>query len=352
MKYLKFTKLKNWEYWPAYMFYVPLLPYALYLALRAKNMVFFSAVNPAIVHSGNGSESKFKTLELIPESFRPTSIFIKAHESFNTVAQLIQKNNLKYPLIIKPDIGFRGLLVKKLDTEAALQTYLNKNNYIDLIIQEYVDYSNECGIFYHRMPNETKGKITSITLKKYLTVTGDGKATLFQLIQQNKRAKNYMDVIKNLHFKDFDMVLKNGEKKIISTIGNHSKGTQFINGNYLIDKKLEKAIDAIFKRIPQVYYGRIDMKYESFEHLIQLKDFKIIELNGIIAEPTHIYDSVNGSYLQALKEICIHWKLLYKIALINHSQNQIPFDKISDFIKSVLKIKKHTKLIKQQSLSI
>ena len=80
---MKLLNFKAWEYWPAYMFYLPNIPYAAYLALRAKNLVFFSATNPAIKHSGNGSESKYATIELIPTAFKPTSIFIKAKNKYN-----------------------------------------------------------------------------------------------------------------------------------------------------------------------------------------------------------------------------------------------------------------------------
>lgn len=42
------------------MFYIPNLTYAFYLAFRAGHSVFFSAANPGIKSSGNGSESKFE----------------------------------------------------------------------------------------------------------------------------------------------------------------------------------------------------------------------------------------------------------------------------------------------------
>ena len=60
----KIKLFKNWEYWPSYMFYIPILPYAFYLGLKARSTTFMSAVNPGIQNSGNGTESKYKTLEL------------------------------------------------------------------------------------------------------------------------------------------------------------------------------------------------------------------------------------------------------------------------------------------------
>ena len=68
-------------------------------------------------------------------------------------------------------------MVKKIDTDEDLEKYLQKND-VDILIQEFIDYKNECGILYSRIPGKEKGKITSITLKKFLTITGDGTSTL------------------------------------------------------------------------------------------------------------------------------------------------------------------------------
>ena len=71
MKLFHFKKIMQWEYWPWYIFYIPLLPYAFYLALKSRSFGFFSAVNPGIEGSGNGLESKYKTLQLLPEKYKP-----------------------------------------------------------------------------------------------------------------------------------------------------------------------------------------------------------------------------------------------------------------------------------------
>ena len=44
----------------------------------------------------------------------------------------------EFPLIIKPNIGFRGLLVKKINSEREL---------LDIGIQEYLDQQNAISIF-------------------------------------------------------------------------------------------------------------------------------------------------------------------------------------------------------------
>jgi hypothetical protein len=68
-----------------------------------------------------------------------------------------------------------------------------------------------------------------------------------------------------------------------------------------------------------LYFGRYDIKYNTWEELSEGKNFSIIELNGCGSEPTHLYDS-NKSIFSAWKIIIHHWKLLYKIAQQNHQK--------------------------------
>lgn len=342
-------KITNWEYWPSYLFYVPLLPYAFYLALKARSFGFFSAVNPGMEGSGNGLESKYKTAQLLPSNYCPTTIFVGVGENISNILPKIVSKNISFPLIIKPDIGFRGLLVKKIYSEIELSSYLKKYNSINLIIQEYIEFKNECGIFYHRIPGEKTGKITSITLKKYLTVTGDGKSTLLNLILNDERAKHYSEYITELNKDRLQIIPKINEEVVLNTIGNHSKGTQFIDGNHLIDIELECFLDNINNNIEGWLYGRIDIKYNTFEELKKGENFKIIEVNGIISEPTHIYDASKGSYIKALKSLKDHWKLIYVIGVKNNKLNKTSYTNLGYLIAVYFRYKKYLKKVKELS---
>ncbi len=330
------------------MFYLPNIPYAFYLAYKAKHLAFFSAANPCIKSSGNGTESKYETILLVPEKHRPKSVLIKPNTDFEIVCKNIQEQKINFPLIAKPDIGFRGLLVEKIASKDALKNYLEKYA-IDIIIQEFLDYENECGIFYHRNPKNDSGKITSLTLKRFLSVTGDGTSTLKELILADERAKLYIELFSKIHQdKLTEIPVKNKVIKL-TAIGNHSKGTQFINGNHLISDKLTTTFDKLSKSIPGWYYGRIDLKYNTFEELEEGINFKILEINGIIAEPTHIYDSQNYTYLKALKAIRTHWKSLFTIAITNHRNFNTPYKDSMSFLNEIILLKKYTKKIKRLS---
>ncbi len=339
-------KITNWEYWPSSMLYIPNLPYAFYLACKARSLTFFTAVNPSIKSSGNGAESKYITLQLIPEKYRPKSILIKPTTDFSEVLNKINSINLNYPLIVKPDIGFRGLLVKKIISPEELKIYLKKHA-IDIIIQEFISLKNECGLFYYRLPKKKKGHITSITLKKFLSVTGDGKSSIEALILKDKRAKLYFEILKKTVAFSLKTIPKKNEQINLSSIGNHSKGTQFIDGNHLISEQLCQTFDKVNNSIPNWYYGRLDIKYNSFDELEKGENFKILEINGVIAEPTHIYDSKNFSYIEALKEIRSHWKNLYEVATANHKFFDAPYKPLTEFIKEIIYLKNYLSNIKK-----
>ena len=344
-----FYKLFHWEYWPSFLFYLPNIPLALYLAIKAKSPVFFSATNPAIKNSGNGMESKFDTLQLIPEALRPKSILVKPTESYVSIKKRIKDSYIEYPFIAKPDIGFRGLLVKKINTSEDLKNYL-ANYPINIIIQEFISLENECGIFYHRIPGKNSGVITSMTLKKYLTVTGDGKSSISELIQHDNRARIYHEILIPILNSKIDTVPKLEENVVLNVIGNHSKGTRFIDGNHLISKQLIQTIDTIKDQILGWNYGRIDLKFKSLKSLEKGEEFKILEINGIISEPTHIYDTSKNSYLDAIKSIADHWKILYRIATKNHFRYQISYSNTWEFIKEMKALILYTRIIKRLNL--
>lgn len=185
-----------------------------------------------------------------------------------------------------------------------------------------------------------------------MKVTGDGLLTVSELIQKDDRAFLYADLFQAIHQNKLGHILNKGEKMTLSIIGNHSKGTQFLNGNHLINDELEDFIDTICQQLEGWYYGRLDIKYKNYEQLLKGEDFKILEINGIISEPTHIYDATakNASYFKALKSINTHWNIMAEIALKLHKEEHIPYPSISAYYKNMLWLRAHTKKLKKLNL--
>lgn len=343
-----FVKLIQWEHWPSFVYYAPLFPIYLFRSIKAGHPFFFTATNPAILFSGSGTESKMKTIELLPEKIRPKSILISGKNNLQEVLDHLKDGGFEFPLIAKPDIGFRGYLVKKISSAEALNNYLSHVDE-DIILQEFIPYENELGIFYHRMPGQQQGKITSVTIKKFNRVTGDGQSTLSELIEADERAFLYARLFKIIHKEQLNHILKKGEQLTLSVIGNHSKGTEFLNGNHLIEEKLLESIDPFCKKLDGWHYGRLDIKYENYDKLLEGKAFKVLEVNGIISEPTHIYDATHkdASFLNALRSINDHWTIMSAIALKNHKEKNVPYPSIRAYIKNMLWLRSHSKKLKK-----
>ncbi|MCP4883275.1 MAG: ATP-grasp domain-containing protein [Flavobacteriales bacterium] len=342
------VKLLHWEHWPTIIYYAPLLPFFIWRSLKAGHPFFYAITNPAILFAGNGTESKFKTLDLLPESLVPKSILFTKNDTLSELEKTIKKKRLVFPIIAKPDIGFRGYLVKKINSIQELQSYL-RHVKVDVILQEFVPYDKELGIFYHRIPGQKKGKITSVTIKKFMKIKGDGHLSIAELIENDDRAFLYADLFHAIHKNKLEYILNEGEEITLSVIGNHSKGTQFINGNYLINDDLEGLTDKICHQIKGWYYGRLDIKFNSYDKLLKEKEYKILEVNGIISEPTHIYDATHkdASFYQALKSINRHWRIMAKIARKLHREQHIPYPSVRDYLNNMLWLRSHTQKLKK-----
>ncbi|HKK77282.1 MAG TPA: hypothetical protein VJ953_19540 [Saprospiraceae bacterium] len=342
-----FIKLTQWEYWPSLAFYWPMFFYGPYLAIRPKHICFFTPANPGLEGGGMCMESKFHTLEMFPEALCPESVFVPNGTPTQDIEKALDQTSLTFPMIVKPNVGFRGLLVKKVDNFEQLSSYIHQYP-IDFLIQEFLQYPEEVGVFYSRMPDEEKGKIISLTLKEFLHVVGDGQSTVAELVENNPRALLQMERLQEMYADLLVSVPAPGEKVNLGVVGNHSKGTLFINGNDQIDAALTEEFDRLARHVDGFYYGRFDIKCQSLDDLRQGKNFKIIELNGVFAEPTHIYDSTKISYFEALRTIIRHWKLVQEISFRNAQKGVAPMP-VPEMLKVVKSIRDYGKLIKRFS---
>ncbi|WP_205511311.1 hypothetical protein [Longitalea arenae] len=313
-----FIKLLNWEYWSFNSVYLLIYPVWILLCLRARSFFFFAASNPSIKNGGFLCESKKDIIAIIPPQYHPPTAFFSIPANGDMVVRDLKRAGLQFPLIGKPNIGGRGRGVKVLRDEADVRNYA-RTAYLDFHIQEFVPWKNEAGIFYVRYPGEEKGRITGIVGKQFLSVTGDGKHTLLQLLQKDKRALMYLPSLQKIHGERMNLVLPPGEKMIVSPFGNHARGSKFLDESHLADEALTNVMDSICKMIPEFYFGRLDIRYDTWEAMKQGKNFSIIEVNGAGAEPTHIYDPAHSIFF-AWKEIVRHWIILYRISRMNHKK--------------------------------
>jgi hypothetical protein len=313
-------RLTHWEFWPFGIVQFPFFIYWLWLSLRARSLVFFSAANPGILLGGMFGESKYDILTKIPAHLIPKTILVQMPATPQQVLTKIHEAGISFPFICKPDLGERGFMVRRINTTMELEAYLQHIN-VDFLVQEFVDLPVECGVFYTKLPNQP-GRVTSLTLKEMLFVTGDGSSTVEQLILQHSRAKLQWHRLRHLPGMDMTRVPANHEHVVLNAIGNHCLGTMFLNGQKLINEQLHEAFCAISASIDGFFFGRFDLRCQTLNDLYEGR-VKIMELNGCGAEPAHIYQP-GYSLVRALKELAEHWKNMFIISRYNHRQG-VPY---------------------------
>ncbi len=288
-------------------------------------------------------ESKKAIYDLIPGEYYPATLFFKSGTDASQVIQEIKSRNLHYPLIAKPDIGMQGLAVQKLEDNQALQQYILSSK-VDFLIQDFVDYENEIGIFYYRYPNERKGHISGIVKKELLTVCGDGISTIETLLRNNKRFILQLPALRKVYGSLLEKILSPGEKQLLVPYGNHARGAKFIDISHLVDDKLTDVIDTMCRSIDGFFFGRLDVRYAAWDELREGRNFSIIELNGAGSEPTHIYDPKHTIFF-AWKEIIRHWNILSRISRLNHQNKNIPYLNFKGGMQMFSDNKEYIKLI-------
>jgi hypothetical protein len=301
-----------------WLVYLPVSFYYLYLSIKAKSLFFFSGSNPSIENGGMFFESKWSIFELIPKEYYPSTILINPSSDIESILKMMESANIDFPIIIKPNRGERGWLVNKIHSESELITY-NKAMQIEYLIQSYIDLPLEISVFYYRHPKNENGIVTSVTLKKLLTITGDGKKTITDLILLKQRSFLQYERLKTQDSIDFNKVLENGEKLVLVPYGNHALGAMFLDYCHIIDQSLINTFDKISKRIKGFYYGRYDLRCTSIEDLKRGNNISILELNGAGAEPAHIYDP-SYSFFKAQLDLAKHFKMMYLAAIENKNK--------------------------------
>lgn len=305
------AKWTAWEFFPWWLANVPVYGFWLWFAARARHLVFFSNVNPSIPLGGAMGESKHDILSLLGQEILPKTIFVPGGETIDNVLIAIENAGIGFPLIAKPDVGERGFLVKKIASPEALEEHLGRYP-VHFILQEFLTLPLEMTVLYHRFPDSRRFGITSVCVKEFLSVTGDGSSSVRRLMQQQLRAELQLRRFERESPEILERVPAAGETLLLEPIGNHCRGTKFLNGNHLIDPALEAAFETVCAQLPGVLYGRFDLKCESLEAL-KRGEFKVMELNGVLGEPAHVYDPSFGMW-RAYRDFYRHWRLLFDLS--------------------------------------
>jgi hypothetical protein len=331
-----FIRLMNKEYWHANIYTVPIVFYGIYLAARARSPLFFTAANPAIPTGGMVGESKADISSWVPPQYRPKNVLIQLNDSMENMQSRIDKAGLQFPLVIKPVIGCRGLMVEKVNTFKEAYEHILRFP-TNFLMEEFINYPIEAAVLYWKNPETGKSGIQSIAGKAFLTVVGNGQETVKNLLLQNPRGILQMDRLEKEKPDLLKTIPQSGEKILVEPIGNHCRGTQFINFNHLINANMVAAFDKIQADLPGCYVFRLDLKTPSVSDLQAGRNIKILEINGVGSDPAHIYDP-NIPFYEIWAAYIRLWKKIYEISTALHRMG-VPYMKLIEYKNYVKKQK-------------
>jgi hypothetical protein len=308
----------------------------LFYAARTRSFFYFNASNPTIKNGGFFMESKKEIYNLIPFEYYPKTLLIEPTETLEAVQEKIKEAAIEFPLIAKPDIGLRGTAVKKIHNAEELAAYFSKANF-NVLIQSLIPYENEIGLFYVKLPNQP-GKITGIVAKEFMILTGNGKNTIRELLHEDKRYLLQLEVLEAEYKDKLNTILSEGETINLVPYGNHCRGTKFVDASHEITPEMIESFNIICSQINGFHFGRMDIMYHSYEDLAQGKNFQIVEINGAISEPTHMYDPKHSLWF-GWKELTRHFHYMYVISKHNRKNGA----NYLTFKEGVREFKKHQK---------
>ena len=311
----------RWEFWPTWLFYPPAALWTLWLSVRFRGFGAISAANPGIADGGIVGESKFEILRRLPAEWVVPSVLIDRADveaRVETLGRQMALGGWAFPLVLKPDVGQRGVGVRIIRSMQQARAYLHAEAGA-VLAQPFHDGPYEAGIFYYRKPSWAHGLILSITDKQFPVLTGDGTSTLEDLIWAHPRYRMQARRFLRRHDAMRRHVLGRGERFVLARAGNHAQGTMFLDGSQLVTPALESRIDAIARAYPGFFIGRFDVRYRDTESFKAGRDLAIVELNGATAEATDIYDP-SRSLWSAYRMLFRQWKLVFEIGAENRAR--------------------------------
>ncbi len=327
-------QLSFFEFWPTKLFYIPIGVQWLWLSLKFRGLTLPTLANPGFPFGGLIGESKSRILDLAGPAARariaPWILVRGAADQgrpgldCRRIQERLDSAGLSFPLVAKPDIGCRGAGVRLLRGPRDLAGYLaGFPQDCDLVLQRYVPHEGEAGVFYVKLPGESKGKLLSVTLKYFPKVVGDGRATLRELIARDPRARRVARLYIRRHRARLNEVIPEGEPYRLVFSGSHCRGAIFRDGRPYVTPAMTEAFEEIARDLPEFYFGRFDVRFPDIESLRRGEDFTVVEINGAGSEGTHIWDR-KTTLLEAYRSLMEQSALLYEVGFRNRARGFRP----------------------------
>lgn len=323
------------EFWPTWLLYLPLVPYLFWLSLRYRNPLVFTAANPG-VPAGGGLVGERK--DVILRGLQSTEAGERCALAFALIeagpspearaaqaARAVETDRALggWPVIVKPNMGWRGASVRVCQDAGDLLRYFRAVER-ESIVQQYHAGPGEAGVFWIRDPGAVSdpartpaGAIYAVTRKSFPVVMGDGTSTLEQLVLRHPRLRLQERAFRQRHAARWRETLPEDAFLRLVHAGNHYQGCLFTDGSDLVTPALEALIDEIARGYRDdhgrpIDFGRFDIRFPTEDDLMEGVGLGIVEFNGSTSEATNIYDP-NRSTRWAYGVLFGQWRRLYAL---------------------------------------
>ncbi|MEP7186146.1 MAG: hypothetical protein ABI767_09940 [Rhodanobacter sp.] len=319
---------------PKWLNLVPMVMQWGWLGLRYGSLTLPSAANPNITAGGLVGDTKSEYFDgmgalAISRVASYVMVRVEGPDVSDAALSAMHAAGLVFPVVAKPDLGWCGFGVRRLDDAAALDDYLARYPQGEsLMLQRYLDEPGEAGIFYVRHPQQTQGWLLGILLRHFPQVTGDGISTVAELIARDPRLERAMSHPEEHECRhDPEAVPLVGETVRLSLIGSTRVGGRYEDGSELASDELIKAVDAIARDMPSFHVGRFDVRYRTLQDLREGR-FTIMEVNGAGSEAVHAWDP-KYSVWQVYRKVFAKQRLLFALGAFNRARGHRPISMLA-----------------------
>ncbi len=307
---------------PKPLLVAPMIIQWLWLAARYRSLSQMSAANPAIEAGGLVGELKIAYFDQVQPQAKPwlarTAAVVAGSGAPARAREALRALGLGFPVIAKPDIGWCGFGVRRLDDERDLDAYVAAYPAGEtLLLQEYLDLAGEAGLFYLRWPGERRGRLLSLTVREPPAVVGDGSSTLRELAARDVLLRQRLAL-----YDDLERVPRAGEAVTLSTVWSHRMGGLYRDLSHAITPVLEATLDALAVGMPEFHVGRFDVRFTSVAALA-CGEFKIIEINGAGSEAINFFDR-DVPFFAAYRGVLDKTAMVFALAAANRARGARP----------------------------
>lgn len=318
---IRAARARRWEFWPAWLFYLPIIGWIIWLGLRFRHPTAFTAANPGMDDGGVVGERKSPLLLALRRALPDATPAAELLPATLPAAERLRRAQAfasgQYPVVLKPEIGQRGRGVAIIRSAEQLATYLSAADF-DVLAQAFVA-GEEFGIFVYRDPSDDAARIFSITCKRLPQIVGDGVSSIGELIWRHPRARLSAPLLLRQHAARLDQVLPGGVAMPLVELGSHCRGAVFEDGANLASEPLLARLRQILAGLPGFHFGRLDIIAPDAAALSAGRGLQVLEVNGVTSEAAHVYHP-GTPLLTGYRVFFAQWWLAFAIGQRNRAR--------------------------------